>query len=434
MNRSVLHILAPGDPRTPGEDALVLVDRQPCPAAEADRLADRIVTGPGIERVDGAYSLRSEDAAPKRIPGHVLFFAVDDTHVNTFMRIAPHCESYTFVVQFSLDLNARARLLELGIPYRPHNPFMPEFQHASAALLGSDNGPEARLFVQHCRRNGIPTVCLQEAVNIDFAAGDTRMRWPDTACVGGLQSLRYLQRQVAFLTGNPRYDDLSPKPLPEMPYLLINCNFTFGFGVEWSRAWLDEVIATADSLGFEYRITRHPRDETDITSIEHILPSNAFVVHEHLAGCWAIVSRDSSLPYEAILLDRHAVYYNPFQEPERCLREDDSGFIHKCASPAELRDTLSELRQRPTPGIQKDLPPSLQALYTANDGASHARVAAALHSVVEHRDLYRTEDARREPYLTAWLRVIGRNLLGTRLRRITWLRNAYRKIKRGAVS
>lgn len=391
------------------------------------------MSGDHVEEVDGGFRLRKECAermmAFKQVSGHILFFTTDDTHVKTFLRIAPYCEKSTMVIHGTLDFGARAALEKNDRTYVVHHPSMEAFQTANLALIGNDNGKEERVFIHHCHRFGIPVISLQEAVNMDFEGPPHRMRWADRTFLGGVHALRYHERVLSVITGNPRYDDIRPKPLPENPYVLINCNFTFGVAHDWSRAWLEQTIEAATRADLEYRITVHPRDETDLTGIEHVLDSNAFVVHEQIAGCFALVSRDSSVPYEALLMNRHVVYYNPFNEQERCLNEDDTGLIHKSNTVDELATTLKKLRGEPLPqDDQGGLAETFQTYFTGIDGSNAKRVARALHVMLEG-DYFGRPDAMRDSYAMARTRMMLQNVLRPKLRQIGWARALWKFMK-----
>jgi len=293
--------------------------------------------------------------------------------------------------------------------------------------MGNDNGREERLFIHHCRGHGIPVICLQEAVNMDFD-GEV-MRWADRTFVGGTHALRYHTRTMSVLTGNPRYDAIRSDALPENPYVLINCNFTYGVAAEWGRRWLDQAVAAAKGAGMEYRITVHPRDETDLSGVDHVLDSGASVVHEQIGGCYALVSRDSSLPYEALLMNRHMVYFNPFQETERCLNEDDTGLIGKCDTAKELETMLVELAAKPLPlAAGSGSSEMLRHYFTGIDGGNYLRVVRALQTFLDHDYLGRP-DACSDSYVIAWAQMWLQNVVRPKLRRVGWLRSVWRFVK-----
>ena len=126
-----------------------------------------------------------------------------------------------------------------------------------------------------------------------------------------------------------------------------------------------------------------------------------------------IASRDSSLPYEALLLNRHAIYFDPFDEKELTLREDDTGLIEKCFSYEELTACLKSSKKKPAPADKPEvLHHAQQYLFTSCTNESYTRVVRALHTIASDPDLYATTDARTvsllsiklNAFLHVWLR------------------------------
>ncbi len=420
--------------------SLVLVDDQWYAEELFEKAAAQVEAGPGVERVDrdgkGGFILaqpyRDEVAAVQACDARVLLFVSTDTDVKTLMSVAQKCPSATFIVHSTTDQSAVNALTDGGVPFELYRDFKLGRGKADLALLTNDWGFERRTFLAGCRRHGIPTVCLQEAANVDFSGAPHRMRWADTVLAQGPHALRYLKRDVSFLTGNPRFDDFLPLPLPDRPLVLINCNFIFGFAfLELARRWTEEVVHAAESLGLPYRITVHPRDETDLRGIEHVQPSGAYKVRDQLAQCSVLVSRDSSLPYEALRLNRPAVYYDPFGEKELCLREDDTGFIEKCVTPDELRTCLEEVIQKPPPQqAREQFDWANQYLCTSGDGHCDLRVIRALHTIASNPGLYTGSDALKQASAIIVVNHFLHVTLRPRLRRIAWLRALWRAAKR----
>lgn len=335
------------------------------------------------------------------------------------------------MVRRHVQHSEREALEKEGISYEIHRGDSKMFREADVVLMGIDWGMEERVFIHHCRRHGLPVACLQESTNVDFEGPPHRMQWADYALIQGMHATGYLDRRWYFLTGNPRFDTYAPAPPPSAPQVLINCNFTFGLGVDWGRSWVDQVVELAKELSLPYAITVHPRDETDLSGLENVLPSNAYKVGDQLAASTILVSRDSSLPYEALLMNRHAVYYNPFHEKERCLQEDESGLIHKCDTLDGLRSALERLRTLPLPmEAASDMDVAYRHLFTAVDGQSHQRVLDALAIIAAHHAEWNPDEYRVEPYWKAKWNMTLQQIIRPRLRRIPVARGMWRWGKR----
>ncbi|MCH8204922.1 MAG: hypothetical protein IID09_07135 [Candidatus Hydrogenedentes bacterium] len=436
---NLLTLLASGRPLPERGRSVVLVDGQWYAEDLFKKAAGHVVAGAGVDVVEQegrtGFMLSQEDrnalARVDSCDARVLFFVSTDTEVKTLMPIAQKCSEPTFIVHSTTDRSALEALDAAAVPFEIYRSFKLSSSGAQLAVLIYDAGFERRAFLGACRRNGICTVCLQEAANVDFNGAPYRMRWADIALVQGPHALQYLDRDVYFLTGNPRFDAFQPLPPPGKPLVLINCNFIFGLSfLEWARPWTEQVIRACEALGLPYRITVHPRDETDLSGLENVQPSGAYKVREQLAQCSVLVSRDSSLPYEALRLNRRVVYYDPFGEKEHCLREDDTGFIDTCTDADELAACIEAALQKPPPlDMRAQFDRANQYLFTSADGACDLRVIRALHAIVNHPDLYTGADARKQ---AASIIVINRFLhvtLRPKIRRIAWLRRIWRALK-----
>lgn len=432
----LLSLLAPGDARPAGRRALVLLDGRSYEAALFTRVAREVIAGPGVvcETTHAGPAFRVAHAEGlgrgAQLHAHGLFFAATDTDVKTLAPVARRCRQATFIVHPDQDESAARALGAENLPFERNVPGG-AVPRASVALLTSDWSVPRREFIRRCRRAGVPVLVLQEAVNVDFDGAPHRMRWADGVCISGVHALRYLERDVYFLTGNPRFDGYAPAPPTARPLVLINCNFILGFGGEGGRAWIDHVVGAVQGLGLDFRITKHPRDDTDLRGIPNVSPSGAYKIREQLAACSVLVSRDSSLPYEALLTGRRVIYFDPFHEKERTLREDDSGLVVKCDTPEGLREALLEAPSVPTFAAGGEAPDEPYTfLFTEPGSGSAERVVRALHAVATSPEGYRTTDALEDRGARAALREWAELRLRPGLRRVGPLRQVWRAAKR----
>lgn len=431
-----LRLLAPGDAHHPGQPAVVLLDDRNYEAELFASIAREVDSGPGVECVPSdtgpAFRVRHPEAlaTDRQIDAHVLFFAATDTDVRTLAPVARRCRGATFLVHHDQDESAARALEAEGFDFEPNRPGNC-LAHADAALLASDWSVPRREFIRRCRAMHIPTLCLQEAVNVDFDGPPFRMRWADAVCVSGPHALQYLHRDLSFLTGNPRFDGYAEAPPPARPRVLINCNFILGLGGERGPAWMKVVLEVVNELNLDYRISKHPRDDTDLAGIDNVLPSGAYKVADQLAACSVLISRDSSLPYEAMLMGRRVVYFDPFHEKERTLREDESGWVRKTDSKESLRDALREALDASHPP-QYASPPydPYEFIFTQRGAGSTQRVVLALQTLRRFPEQHRTADARVDRGARAAIREHIELRLRPRLRRIGPLRRAWRAARR----
>lgn len=340
--------------------------------------------------------LRAADPLPFDPDVRVVVFCTTDTLVRTLAPVIRHFRDVRILAPILEDAGVRAALERENLPYREHSGSLEDFHWAEVGLTAYDAGYEDRWFVAQCRNAGIPSVCLQEGTNVDFGPYPYRMEWADAVLLQGAYSLKYLDRDLALLTGNPRYDEYRPLPAASDEKVLINSNFLFNAGHEHARRWIEDVVAVVESAGLPYFVSVHPRDATDLTGIEPVVHSSAYSIQEQLAECTLVISRDSSIPHEALLSDRLAIYYNPHNEHERHLNEDDYGLIRKAYDREQLAAALQDCRSAPSPYANEDSLAVLHAYFGPLDGNSHRRVAAAVSCVARAPAGSLPADARRE--------------------------------------
>ena len=70
------------------------------------------------------------------------------------------------------------------------------------------------------------------------------------------------------------------------------------------------------------------------------MDSGAFKLHDQIAESSLLVTRFSQVLYEAMLMGRPVVYYNPHGEDAKTLTEDRTGAILFADNPDELQDAL----------------------------------------------------------------------------------------------
>lgn len=94
---------------------------------------------------------------------------------------------------------------------------------------------------------------------------------------------------------------------PRGEHVLANLNFTFGVLDEARETWLRTVKEGCDSAGFRCLVSAHPAERSESTSVEF-----ANVPFRHtILGAGVLVSRFSTVPFEAIAHGRAFVYHNP---------------------------------------------------------------------------------------------------------------------------
>ena len=137
---------------------------------------------------------------------------------------------------------------------------------------------EVQRIIAHCRRLKIATVCIQESV-IDFGDHFKRMQHTDYAFVQGSQTAYDLHKNIVYITGNPRYENLNLLTERRKEKVIINCNFTYNIYEKIRYTWLDMISETLDNLRMDYLIIQHPRDMGDLTKYREFRKTNSATVH-----------------------------------------------------------------------------------------------------------------------------------------------------------
>ncbi|MHC4206509.1 MAG: glycosyltransferase, partial [Planctomycetota bacterium] len=100
--------------------------------------------------------------------------------------------------------------------------------------------------------------------------------------------------------------------------------------------WVRDVAESCKELGINFFISEHPRDKGVFPAEYRIVESDAFKIKEQLEWTSILVSRFSTVIYEALMMGRETVYYNPHAEPFRIFAHDDTGGIKIANNRSEL--------------------------------------------------------------------------------------------------
>ncbi|MGD8458251.1 MAG: hypothetical protein PVF83_17885, partial [Anaerolineales bacterium] len=170
-----------------------------------------------------------------------------------------------------------------------------------------------------------------------------RMKRADFAFIQGLVMKKYLLRDNIVVTGNPKYDEIKKEPLPNQPTIMINSNFTYGVFEDVRDQWVKDVVEICLECGIEFFVSKHPRDKGVFPAEYNVMDSGAFLVNEQLKRSSILVSRFSTLIYEALCMGRKAIYYNPHNEPFRIFSEDQTGGIFIANDKSSLKQIILDI-------------------------------------------------------------------------------------------
>lgn len=282
----------------------------------------------------------------------ILLIPSNDTHVEWMLPLARKLNNVNYMILPERREGASEKLQANEISPISYKEGILRHLSPSVVVLANDWGPEEYEIVQEAKLLGIPTVCIQEG-SVFFPIHTVRvLRNADYIFVSGLKTPKLLNRRNICLTGNPKYDLLTPSPLPEKPIVIINCNFTYGIFENIRMQWLGDVIYVCKHLGLEFFISQHPRDKAELPPDLPVIKSSQVHYIDQLKRATLLVSRFSTLIYEAMLLGREAIYYDPHGEnPD--IFDDVSEGMYRAKSPSELEAVLLQAlesvgRERPS--------------------------------------------------------------------------------------
>jgi GT2 family glycosyltransferase/glycosyltransferase involved in cell wall biosynthesis/ubiquinone/menaquinone biosynthesis C-methylase UbiE/TolA-binding protein len=271
-----------------------------------------------------------------------LFVPSSDTHVHLMHAIVNKLDNAAFMIFESGRENADYYLKQLGYDYYSYGPGILQSIAPSIIILANDWGNEERQIVDEAKLLGIPTVCIQEGC-LDFIDENlNRMLHADYAFLQGPVMQQYIRRKDnLIITGNPKYDEMFKIPTPDKPVVMINANFTYGV-YEYARdQWVKNAVNACRELKLDFFVSRHPRDKGEYPPEYNVIESDAFKMSSQMEKASIILTRFSTIIYEAIIQGRGVVYYNPHNEPFRIFSEDDTGAIEIAESSTGLLSAIN---------------------------------------------------------------------------------------------
>jgi hypothetical protein len=206
------------------------------------------------------------------------------------------------------------------------------------------------------------------------------MEWCNYPFIQGIATTTHLDRQIYFLTGNPRYEGLKVLPQPENKLVLINVNFTYGIHDSYRDAWIEDIIASCESSGYSYWIAQHPRDPADLSDYP-LAPSGAENIHETIKNSSIIVTRFSSLIHESIAIGRPVIYYNPHHERFGYDFGKEDDFLIFANDKEELNLGLEKLNEYSNTDHLGQIYQYVDRHLGSSDGLATTRIVEALNVV-----------------------------------------------------
>lgn len=199
---------------------------------------------------------------------------------------------------------------------------------AAAFVTLNDWGEPLREIVLRANERGVPTFAKVEGVQ-DFE--DLDVHWDRqayrTAAVAlcqGANDVAALNDRDCVIVGNSRLERIWRQPPAGVQgsRAIINLNFTYGVMEDARDAWLADAAAAAEEAGYEPLVSRHPAEHADITGV----PVAGEPMAHLLTSAGVLITRFSTVPFEAIARGVPFVYFNPHGERVAAFHQPDGAF------------------------------------------------------------------------------------------------------------
>jgi hypothetical protein len=217
----------------------------------------------------------------------------------------------------------------------------------SAIMVMKDTGSIAPL-VEQARQAGIPVFGKVEGAQ-DFWDADTpEKRRPyrnlDLVLCQGRFDAEALADRPTSIVGSSRLERLwwAPPVNPGNPLAVINLNFVYGVGTKDRTRWLDTAIEGCSRAGIPYLISIHPAERARPAS-DRVTSISASRLLPHAT---VLISRFSTMPFEAMARGVPFIYHNPHGEAVRTFA-DPLGAFEVTTSAEGLAEALGGLGPDP---------------------------------------------------------------------------------------
>jgi hypothetical protein len=204
----------------------------------------------------------------------------------------------------------------------------------TGAVVLNDWGPSTSAVLAAVRAAGGVSFAKVEGVQ-DFQDVDTgRVREPyrhsDVVLAQGGNDVAALPGRECVVVGSSRLETIHAAPAvpADSGRVLINLNFTYGVLADAQDAWLWAAVNGARELGLDYEISAHPSQKQipRDAAIQTHLSSDPF--SHALRRSSILVSRFSTVLFEAMALGVPVIYLNSHGERVPTFANPDGAFLH----------------------------------------------------------------------------------------------------------
>jgi len=122
-------------------------------------------------------------------------------------------------------------------------------------------------------------------------------------------------------------------------HVVINLNFTYGVLEEERAGWIDSAVAACERLGLPYTVAHHPAERR----ARSVPRGSSIPISRLLLRATTLISRFSTVPFEAMARGVPFVYHNPHGEKVSTFGHGGDAF-RRTTTIDELETALDEAR------------------------------------------------------------------------------------------
>jgi glycosyl transferase family 2 len=207
-------------------------------------------------------------------------------------------------------------------------PFDLDLATSAAGLVVLNDWGYARPLVEACKHAGVPTFAKVEGVQDfdDVDTGRSRGAYRTAAIVLGQGQADYesLPECDVRIVGSSRLERIwRSVPATTGDHALVNLNFTYSVLTDERESWLASVEDAVRRAGIEATVSRHPAER----SRPSLLPTASKPFQYEIDRAGVLVSRFSTVPFEAMARGVPFVYHNPHGERVPTFAEPCGAFL-----------------------------------------------------------------------------------------------------------
>jgi hypothetical protein len=188
---------------------------------------------------------------------------------------------------------------------------------AAAVVVMNDWDADLGAIVRTAQGYGVPTIAKVEGAqdfhDVDVPIDRQAYRHADLILCQGQNDVDALPGIATAVVGSTRLERIlaaPPRPVPAHPLVVINVNFTFGVLEDARDRFIETALEGCRLAGIDAVISVHPHQRGDLAG----LPLADEPMSRLLGRASILVSRFSTVPFEAMAAGVPFVYHNPHGE------------------------------------------------------------------------------------------------------------------------